>query len=501
MSAALPKNSISLNTTAVLTARVIDFLSGLFVMMVLTRYLGPEMFGKYIWIVTLVMIFQPIVNFEIDKIVVRDVAQENSKAEHYFSAAITMKLFLALFFLFALLSITWLSGMNMAAMAAFSLIGLSEFFFQFWLIYVALFRVSERMEFESILTAIYRLVHVSGIIIVVFWDLGFLSLFSILLIASITLFVISSIIVRKRFFSIYLLRDFPLFRYFLKESYPLLGSTLFFILLLRLDIVLLKELGGLVEVSLYHIPHNMIMQLSIVPAALITALYPVLSRQFTGNTAAFSHLIEASEELVWLLSAPVILIFSCISHEIIMVVAGVKYTTAGEVLQLLAPGFLLFFFNYLYSNLLTIRSGQMVLMKRTIIVFWSNLLFDVMLIPLFGARGAAIAKILSYIIYWVLLAMPARKDLTLSKSSFRFKDFAIITLLLGLYWGVQQVWGPVTIESTSILGNMVIFIVKSLFVLFTFTLLHLAIHKETPIRRLMVIQKVFTSSSNNASAK
>ncbi|MBN2382506.1 polysaccharide biosynthesis C-terminal domain-containing protein [bacterium] len=460
----LGRKSINWNTLAVLIARSYEVLTGMVMMMFLTRYLGTSLYGDYVWITALVMLFQPLLNYEMDKVMVREIARDRSQLVISFQTVLFQKVVFTLLFVFFLLSMVFFSSLPFIIKKAFLVLGLGECFFQFWLAYLAFFRSIERMEYECIATVLFRTLQLSLILLVIRLDLGFISIFMSTMTADFFLFAVSTFFVHRRFCPVKPAFAWERLRFFLIESTPLFLSISFFIALLRLDVLLLGVLADPIQVSLFWVPHNIILQFGILPTALVTALLPVLSRIYKTDPDRYTRLVLQSEELGLLISVP-ILVFVFFSHqELVSVFAGQKFAEAGINLLILAPSFLFIFINFLHNAVLTATGNQRLIVPRTIWAFGLNLVLDLWLITQYQAMGAAIAKLVTYFLYFIMLVRLIRICLK-RRGPNRYLSYFVLLGMTFTGCGLIQFWtGFVQAAEAGIITALITLAIKGVVV-------------------------------------
>lgn len=181
------------------------------------------------------------------------------------------------------------------------------------------------------------------------------------------------------------------------ESWPLLLSALAVTIYMRVDVVMLGLLASDQETGIYTAAANLSEVWYFLPMAAVAALRPLLSRlhaqgaeghyewvlqRFMAGTAAVCYIA-----VVAILAA---------GPTVIAVLYGAEYEPATGVLQLhiLAAPFVFlgvaagpWFIDNRLSRFVLVRAG---------IGAVTNVFLNVLLIPAFGARGAAVATLISY---------------------------------------------------------------------------------------------------------
>jgi PST family polysaccharide transporter len=141
-----------------------------------------------------------------------------------------------------------------------------------------------------------------------------------------------------------------------------------------------------------------------VPIVIVSSFAPILVGLHANNPALFEcRLRQLYFALVWLaLASSLVLSFG--APMIVEVLFGPQYTQAAQVLSIHAWANVAVFLGVASSQYLTIARLQKLSLFRTSLGLISNISLNLVLIPVHGAAGAAIATVISYFIAtWSLL--------------------------------------------------------------------------------------------------
>ena len=87
---------VAFNTVVQIATKVITVFFGFFTMVILTRYLGREMYGNYMYILTLVVLFGAFADWGTATIGVREASKEKEKQDKVLVNIFLLRLFLSL---------------------------------------------------------------------------------------------------------------------------------------------------------------------------------------------------------------------------------------------------------------------------------------------------------------------------------------------------------------------------------------------------------------------
>jgi O-antigen/teichoic acid export membrane protein len=169
---------------------------------------------------------------------------------------------------------------------------------------------------------------------------------------------------------------------------------------LRLDLFLLSLLAGRDDVAHYGLSARVYELAIVVPSFVMVTLMPELTRAGAGTERA-DALVAGALAVMQLLALPV-LALALLSGEILTVIAGARYESAGPILALMLVALALLFVRAVFTNALVAYGGQRALLRPSLWVLGLNLVLNLALIPLFGAVGAAAGLVLSELAFLAL---------------------------------------------------------------------------------------------------
>jgi O-antigen/teichoic acid export membrane protein len=179
-------------------------------------------------------------------------------------------------------------------------------------------------------------------------------------------------------------------------SLPLLGASIFSLLITWTDTLILGVISGTYFVGLYNGVLPLALFITFPLSALITIFVPIFSglyakKQFPEIKRNFSILTK------WLslTTTPIFMIFLLYPNQIINFLFGPNYVIAADVLRILAIGFMInTFFGPNGATLISMGRSYFILIA-TFSAAVLNIILNFSLIPIYGMIGAALASALS----------------------------------------------------------------------------------------------------------
>lgn len=182
----------------------------------------------------------------------------------------------------------------------------------------------------------------------------------------------------------------------LRVSVPIAGVGLIAVVYAHVDVIMLSRLAGTSEVAYYTVPYSIVRMAWLAPSLIASAFFPLLMRLQVDAPTEARNAFLLMVRIFFVLSVPVALFLSVSSPTLLATLFGNAYGgKSADVLAIMAWTCVLGFQNYiLWAAVLAVHRERDVLAWQVagLIV---NVALNVVLIPEFGAVGAAIALLVS----------------------------------------------------------------------------------------------------------
>ena len=210
-----------------------------------------------------------------------------------------------------------------------------------------------------------------------------------------------------------------------------------------IDSVLLSNIAGDVAVGWYSIPHKIVGAFQFIPGALIAALYPRFSEYYIIDKKRLSYFFQLSMKYLLIIVFPIAVGIGILAEDIVITVFGFEYFNSILPLKILLFGMVCSFVGFPIGAMLNACNRQVTQTIITAVVMLVNILLNIILIPIFGVVGAAIASLVGNIIMVKIGYLVIPK---ITKISHRFIIKTIIQLFISaivmgiVVWFVNQHW-------------------------------------------------------------
>ena len=252
--------------------------------------------------------------------------------------------------------------------------------------------------------------------------------------------------------------DWSLLRQLLVFGVPLVGYELLTQVFAYGDRVQINYFLGTYEVGLYSAAYNLCIYLkTIFVVSLVTAITPMyMDRWETEGRAATEAFLALVLRYYLLLAIPTAVGAALIGQDMIDLLAGDKYVEAHGVIPYVIVGMLI-------DGITAVAAAGLQIEKRTGLMMAImgcaaalNFGLNIILIPLMGIEGAAVATLISYIVFTGLGWYCGRKVLTIRVDPRPVVCYAVAaTLMAAAVLAVDMPLGPASLAVKVGLGALV----------------------------------------------
>ncbi len=384
-----------------LSNRLIDFAFA----MLMLRILQPEGAGRYAFAVAFIGLTEIITRYGLGTLVTREVAADTTRSNRYLSNVSILRLYLwlaALPFMAAILGIYVLFGnTTLDVVITVAILSLGTLLSNLSDGLTALFYAHEKAEYPAAIASITTLarVTVGALVLILGW--GIIGLAAASLVANLVAFLVLGYIQVTNIFSPSLETHPPLQREMMGESLPLMLNHLLATIFFRIDVFILKPTWGDENVGYYNAAYKYIDGINVIPQYFTLAIFPLMSRFAATSRESLIRAYKLSLRLLLMLAIPIAVGTPFVAYELILFLAGESFLPDSMIVLQLLIWFLPFsFVNQVTQYVLIAINQQRHLTRAFVIGVLFNLIANLIFIPLYGYRAAAVTTILSE---WALL--------------------------------------------------------------------------------------------------
>jgi O-antigen/teichoic acid export membrane protein len=385
------------NTGWMMGDRIVRAGVGLLVGIWLARYLGPELFGHFSYAFAFAMIFAPLAMLALDEIAIRRLVEDPSCRDEVLGTSFALMAAAGIVaFLVAMMVIYlvrpgdslahWLVGIMVAGAIAQSLIAI-----EFW--------------FESQLQWKFTVYAKNS----VFLFMSLIKVGLILLQAPLVAFawagLAETVIGGVGLLIVYRLNGFRIgawrFRRslagsLLKDSWPLIFSSLMIMIYLRIDQIMLGNMAGSQALGIYSAAVRISEAWFFIPIAICSSVFPAVMKAMSSSEELYYEHLQKLYNLMVVITYLIAIPVTFFSGEIINVLFASGYAPAGPLLTILIWTGLFTSLGAARNIFIISKNWTRINLISTSLGCITNILLNYFLIPRYGAMGAVIATFISY---------------------------------------------------------------------------------------------------------
>ncbi|RLJ03958.1 MAG: hypothetical protein DRP08_02680, partial [Candidatus Aenigmatarchaeota archaeon] len=392
---------VARNAGIIIVGDIVFRLISLVVTIYLARYLGTAGFGKYSFVFAYLAFFGVITDLGLQTILVREMSRDPSITPKLIGNAYIIRLILTVIaFISSIVVITLMSypadTTTYAYIASLTLllVSFSDF-------YRTIFEANLKMEYNIIAKLTFKGLS-AGLILWIIFARGTLLHIIIALVFSEMVKTLLNYGFSRKFVKPQFEIDFRLWRYLFREALPLALSSVIWVIYYRIDVVMLSMMIGDAEVGLYSAAYKLCEPLSLIPGALMTSLFPVMSASFKTSRGKLEQSYRLSFKYLLIITLPIAIVVSLLSDKIIMMIYDAEFAGSAIALKILIWGLVFASGNAIFRNLLTAIGKQKLGTYITALCAFGNIILNFILIPRMSYTGASIASVMTAILTFIM---------------------------------------------------------------------------------------------------
>lgn len=417
----------------------------------ITEYLGPEGFGKYATVLAFFAFFSAIADLGLAPVTAREISREGADEKKILGNIMALRL-LTSFSLVLLAPLTLLVfrydfeqeiGILIAAVAIlFSTVSL---------VLNGIFQKNLAMDRVALVEFFGKFFQVALVILIVHQDWGFLPIAATLLVS----LSFNAVLVywwSRRYARFSLQFDFPYWKSFLKESFPMGVTALITFAYFKFDTILLSLMQSSADVGIYNVAYKILENLIFFPAMLAGLILPLLSRSIYTDRETFNEIADKTFKVFFMIVAPLIIGTWFLAADIIRIVSGGGFDASAGVLRILIFALGCIFFGHFFNMLLIVSNFQKKLMVALFFAALFNIGLNLFMIPRFSYMGAAVTSLLTELVVVLLSGTLAFRYVGFRPSFRPVWRICAAALLMG---GVVFLLEPYSFFLAGIAGSLV----------------------------------------------
>ncbi len=386
------KNFVSLSVAQMISQAVL-FL----VIVYLARILGAANFGKIAFAQAVVLYFTLIANLGLTTLGIREVARNRDKIDNYVGNILSLRLVLALLSFFLLLAFVGLIHETVEVKYLIIFFGFSLFSSALLLGWV--FQGVEEMGFVAISRILDKFLYGALIFLLIKGPQQILTIPWLYTGGSFLASGFLLYIFIKQFSRPRLRFNLPFWKKMLRQSLPMGAAFIMIQVYYNFDIVMLGFMKNDEVVGCYNAAYKIVLFVWAFIPIFINVIFPLMSKYYQQSKEKLEHLISSATRLMSLIAFPLGVGGTLLARPIMSFLYGEEFNNGVIALQILIWTVVVIAIRCTYEQSFLACDREKRYFWGVMVGASSNIALNLVLIPYFGLKGAAIATVISELVF------------------------------------------------------------------------------------------------------
>ena len=391
------KNYLS-NFSWLFVIRIFRIVLSLFITIWVARYLGPENFGLFNYALSFVMLFSIFSSLGIEHVFTKDIINNPNNENRLMGSSFVLKLIGAIFLM--LLSIGLIRYLKpndtlileMVCIFSFGFLFKSLEIIRFW------FEAHVQAKYSTIVDALALMVSVLFKVILIVFNASVEVFAWVIFFESLFLSIGLVFIYMKSGNSIFSWQpSLTTMKNILIEAWPLMLAGALYTIYTRVDQLMLGDMINNEAVGVYVAAVNISQGWLFLPTIIGTAFYPAILNARNKDKKTYITLLQDLLNILSLLGILVATIIIFVAKPFILLAYGKSYLESSSILIVHIWGGVFIAMSAISYRYFIAEGLQKTSFYRGLIGLIVNIGMNMILIPIYGALGAAIATVISLI--------------------------------------------------------------------------------------------------------
>ena len=393
---------IVVNFASLMVSQIIARLIQLAIFVFLARSLRKEDFGVFSFGFAFSMISVIVADFGLSLLLVREISRDKKSASKYLSNSIYAKIVLSVItVILAILFFEIIDYSKEVKIVAYVML-LFTLLQSVTELYFSIYRAFEKMYYDAFLKIFRMVLLMSAVFYLIKMDYGLIAISMAFLVTEMIILIIAAIISYVKFVNISFNFDYEFTKRLIKESSIFFFSVVFTTIYLYIDQIFISKFRGTTEVGVYSAAANIVIMLIFIPQMYVNSIFPVISRFYINSKESLKLAYEKSFKYMFILGLSIAAGIFVLSDKIILLLYGKEFSEAVIVLKVLTGYSFFKFLNPVtgYTLIAINKQGTRLFSQASAAVI--NIVLNIVLIPKYGIVGAAIATLVTEIIFSII---------------------------------------------------------------------------------------------------
>ncbi len=382
------------NATWLYSAEILSRVLSVFLTITIARQLGASDLGRLVFVSSLIGIASVFSDFGLSIYLIRSLSRNKEDWLEQVSTNVVLRI-VSSFFISCVVIVYTVGTVKetiIAQMIYFSLGSLLVSIYSS--IIFTLYRVNEKMSYESIAKVISALIYSVFGILLILSGFGILSI----VILAFVLSIVNSIYAWRYG------RSLPNFKIKISKKHllrVLVGSlpfgalAVFVTISFRIDSLMIEHILGIHDVGIYGSAYRIMEMFLVIPGVLAGAIMPAVAKIIETEKDRVIGVVTRAIRLLWVLAVPLSFGIYFFADQVLRIIYGNKFNESSPVLVVLGFTLIPLFASALTSLIITSGNKPQINTGIALVMMLLNIALNLWLIPKWGILGAGVATLLT----------------------------------------------------------------------------------------------------------
>lgn len=450
-----PANKIVKNTGYFTGALVLQKIISFIYFSYLATRLGAENTASYFFALSFSTIFSVFVDFGLTNLINREVAKNQESDQKLLSNAIGIKILSSIIIFILIIFTSKILGYSQYLIKMILLSSLIMILDNFTSLFFSIVRGKHNLKYESIASVAFQIiVAIIGYLTLQTTKDPFTLLFALLFASTINLIYSSFIISLKYKLSLKVGFDKKFIKILLYMALPFAISAIFTRISGNIDSVILSKMSTQKALGCYALAYKITFAFQFIPMAFSASLYPAFTHFYNYEKEKLYNIFNKSLKYLLLISMPISIGIVAIAEPITLKIYGVDFIDSILTLKILILNLPFIFLTFPTGAFLNACNLQKTHTKNIGITMITSIMLNFILIPIYAQNGAAIASVLSSILYLVLNINSSIKKIEYKSKELLINFIKILIACIIMYIIVTFISNTMNLIIAIILGTV-----------------------------------------------
>jgi O-antigen/teichoic acid export membrane protein len=370
----------------------------------IARALGPELYGKYTFGLTYILLFSVLANFGIETLFIRESARDKENIARMIMDIMHLRCVLAILTTGVIAVSVNLLHYPESTIRVVYILSVGLFFQILYMTVMSVYRSLEEMSAVAFFSIIFRVITAVMIVTSIYLGMGLMGI--------VWTFTVGNVLI---FFGayIYFYKNYKILHFRIKprnwivlvtRGFPFYLSALLTMVYYKINILMLSKMQGELEIGFYMAAAALVETLYFIPEAVNNSLFPAFSRIYGHSLAALEKTYSKMVKYVILIAAAVCVGCLLVGDKILHLIYGEAFSRAVPTLNVLIFFWTFIFFSQVMSSLLFSIKREHVQVKVMGMACVINIILNYLFIGAYGFIGSAYALVITELLVVLILA-------------------------------------------------------------------------------------------------